>query len=131
MILIACDFMSTEEYMAESEKITIIEGPPPTFQVVSDPLLFGITEGAMPTQIVMCRLRTHNGPSLIERCYRAWSEHQNISLEFRSEDGLTNQAPIIAARWTEEEEGHLLMLWLSIEDAEGRVEKPGLFCFNR
>jgi hypothetical protein len=122
MILLGCDFRSTEDYMAEPEKITIIEGPPPTFQVVNDPLLFGISEGTKPTQIVMCRLRTHNGPALIERCYRTWNENQSITLEFRSEEGMTNQAPIVAARWTEEHEGHLLMLWLAIEDADVEIE---------
>lgn len=108
--------------MAEPEKITIIEGPPPTFQVVIDPLLFGFTEGPRPTQIVMCRLRAVNGPALIERCYRRWREGKSISLEFRTEDGLTNQAPIVAARWMEVDEGYLLMLWLSIEDADIEIE---------
>ncbi|NIM94570.1 MAG: hypothetical protein GTO18_12795 [Anaerolineales bacterium] len=102
--------------MAEPEKITIIEGPPPTFEVANDPFLLGLPEGPTPMQILMCRLRTHNGPALVERCYRAWRTGQSISLEFRSEEGLTLQAPIVASRWMEVEEGHILMLWVRLED---------------
>ncbi len=104
--------------MAESEKITIIEGPPPTFQLVQEPLLLGMTEGPQPRQIAMCRLRTFNGPALVERCHRSWRQGQPIRLEFRSEDGLTEEAPIVAARWMELQEGHMLLLWVSLADDE-------------
>lgn len=108
--------------MTEPEKITIIEGPPPTFEVSSDPLLLGLTESTTPMQVVMCQLRTHNGPELVERCYRAWSNVQTIKLEFRSEDGLTLQAPIVASRWAEMPEGHLLMLWVRLEDEDISID---------
>ena len=108
--------------MAEPEKITIIEGPPPTFEVSNDPLLLGLTESTTPMQVVMCHLRTHNGPELVERCYRAWSKNQTIKLEFRSEEGLTLQAPIAACRWAEMPEGHRLMLWVRLEDEEITID---------
>ena len=104
--------------MSEPEKITIIEGPSPTFEASNDPLLLGLAEGPSPMQVVMCHLRTHNGPELTERCYRAWNKGGTIRLEFKSEEGLTIQAPIVASRWAELPEGHLLMLWIRLEDDE-------------
>jgi hypothetical protein len=108
--------------MAESEKITIVEGPPPTFQLVQEPLLLGTTEGPQPREIAMCRLRTFNGPELVERCHRAWRHGQAIRLEFRGEDGLTQEAPIVAARWMEIQEGHMLLLWVSLADDDVSYE---------
>jgi hypothetical protein len=108
--------------MTEPEKITIIEGPPPTFEVSNDPLLLGLTESTIPMQVVMCHLRSHNGPELVERCYRAWSKSQTIKLEFRTEEGLTLQAPIVASRWAEAPEGHVLMLWIRLEDEDITID---------
>jgi hypothetical protein len=73
-------------------------------------------------QVVMCHLRTHNGPELVERCYRTWSKGQTIKLEFRSEEGLTLQAPIVASRWSETHDGHVLMLWIRLEDEEITID---------
>jgi hypothetical protein len=111
-----------EVAMSEPEKITIIEGPPPTFEASNDPLLLGLSEGPYPMQVVMCHLRTHNGPELTERCYRAWSKGETIRLEFKSEEGLTLQAPIVASRWAELPEGHLLMLWVRLEDEDISID---------
>jgi hypothetical protein len=108
--------------MEEAEKITIIEGPPPTFELATEPWLMGVAEGPYPTQIALCKLRTHNGPALVERCYRAWRDQQTIKLEFRTEDGLTQQAPIISARWMEMQEGDVLLLWVRLDDDEVEIE---------
>jgi hypothetical protein len=102
--------------MNEPEKITIIEGPPPTFELVNDPWLFSLMESPIPSQVAVCRVRTANGPALVERCYRAWNSEQTIHLEFRDSDGLTQQAPITAVRWLDTEEGHVLLLWVRLED---------------
>jgi hypothetical protein len=102
--------------MNEPEKITIIEGPPPTFELVNDPWLFSLMEGPIPSQVAVCRVRTANGPALVERCYRAWKNERTIYLEFRDSDGLTQQAPITAVRWLETEDGHVLLLWVRLED---------------
>jgi hypothetical protein len=110
--------------MTEPQKITILEGPPPTFEAVADPILYGLWEAASPAHIVMCRLRAHNGPALIERCYRAWKQNQPITLEFKTEDGLTIEAPIVASRWAEVDEGDVLMLWLAMEEVEFEID-PG------
>ena len=108
--------------MPEAEKITIIEGPPPTFEVANDAWLLGLTEGAIPSQVALCRVRTFNGPALVERCYRAWRSGLPIKLEYRTEEGLTQQAPIIAARWGEVSEGHVLFLWVRMEEGELEME---------
>ena len=106
-----------EESVGETEKITIIEGPPPTFELDSDPWLPGLVEGPVPSQVALCRLRSYNAPELVERCYRAWRDSQPINLEYRSEEGLTDQASIVAARWGETDEGQVLLLWVRlIED---------------
>jgi hypothetical protein len=121
--------------MNEPEKITIIEGPPPTFELVNDPWLFSLMEGPIPSQVAVCRVRTANGPALVERCYRAWSQEQTIYLEFRDEDGLTQQAPITAVRWLETEDGHVLLLWVRLEDDiefefEFDIEDDDLYDFD-
>ena len=100
------------------DKITIIEGPPPTFEAVADGWVSGLNESPRFGHIAVTRLRTFNGPSLVERCYRAWHQQQNIHLEFRTSDGLESQAPIVAARSVEVDEGHLLILWVRLSDDE-------------
>ena len=98
------------------DKITIIEGPPPTFESVTDDWVLGLAESPNLNEIVVTRLRTFNGPELVERCHRAWRHQQPISLEYRTEEGLQEQAPIVAARYIETDEGHLLVLWLRLVD---------------
>jgi hypothetical protein len=98
------------------DKITIIEGPPPTFETVNDSWAIGVSESPNLGEIVVTRLRTFNGPELVERCHRAWRHQQPICLEYRTEEGLQEQAPIVAARYLETEEGHMLLLWLRLVD---------------
>jgi hypothetical protein len=59
-----------------------------------------IVEGPDPSVVAVCRMRTFNGPALVERCARAWRDGLPIHLEFRDLAGLTQQTQIIAARWT-------------------------------
>ncbi len=108
--------------MTQPEKITIIEGPPPTFEVVSDSWLLGLIEGPYAGMIAMCRVRTLNGPTLVERCYRAWRDGTPMNLEYRTEDGLTQEASIVAVRWVEVADGHLLLLWVRLDDSRAEVE---------
>jgi hypothetical protein len=104
------------------DKITIIEGPPPTFEPVSEGWVLGLSEGSNLGDIVVTRLRTFNGPELVERCHRSWRNRQPINLEFRNADGLQQQAPIVAARYIETEEGHLLILWIRVSNDEVQLE---------
>ena len=104
------------------EKITIIEGPPPTFEQIPELWVHGLSEGAMQSEMVMTRLRTFNGSSLVERCHRAWHNHRDIQLEYRTPDGLNAEAPIVAARNMETDEGDMLLLWLRLPDDSVELE---------
>ena len=104
------------------EKITIIEGPPPTFEQIPELWVHGLSEGAMQSEMVMTRLRTFNGPSLVERCYQAWHNQRDIQLEYRKSDGLNAEAPIVAARHMETDEGDMLLLWLPMPDDSVELE---------
>jgi hypothetical protein len=114
--------ISPEGRMTEPEKITIIEGPPPTFEIVADGWVAGLAEGPVPSQVALCRLRTFNGASLVERCYRAWQAGQSAMLEYRTSDGLTHEAPILAARWLDIQDGQILLLWVRLDETEIEVE---------
>jgi len=104
------------------EKITIIEGPPPTFEVVEESWALGLNESPYLADIATTRLRTFNGPALVERCHRAWRKQQSIHLEYREIDGLEQRAPIVAARYVETEEGDMLILWVRIANEEAEIE---------
>ena len=104
----------------EKEKITIIEGPPPTFQLVHDVWANGIAESPILSDVAVTQLRTFNGPALVERCHRAWRKRDDINLEFRNPEGETMEVPIVAAHTTEYPEGQVLSLWVRLpqEDVE-------------
>jgi hypothetical protein len=100
------------------EKITIIEGPPPTFELVEEGWSTGVAEGPTLGGVALTHLRTFNGSELVERCYRAWKKQEAIFLEYRDEDGGNKEAPIVAARTTHTHEGDMLMLWVRLPDDE-------------
>ncbi len=108
--------------MEIEDKITIIEGPPPTFEAVSEGWVLGLAEGPSLSDIALTQLRTFNGPALVERCHRAWRHQHTIYLEFKSEDGLKQQAPIVAARHVRAEEGDMLFLWVRLASDEVELE---------
>jgi hypothetical protein len=103
----------------EEEKITIIEGPPPAFDVVYDDWAVGLAESPYLGDVAVTRVRTFNGPSLVERCHRAWRNKQPINLEFRTQEGLPREVPILASRAVNTQDGEVLLLWvrLSSDDA--------------
>jgi hypothetical protein len=94
--------------------ITIIEGPPPTFEVIGDGWPQSISDNAQPANLAVTRLRTFNGQSLVERCHRAWDKREGIQLEYRQSDGLIKQVPIIATRNVKTPDGDMLLLWLRL-----------------
>ena len=106
----------------EDEKITIIEGPPPTFEIVYDVWANGIADSATQASVAVTRLRTFNGPALVERCYSTWHKREPINLEFRGTDGLTMEVPIVAARTTDSQDGQLLLLWVRLPDSELEID---------
>lgn len=97
------------------DRITIIEGPPPTFQTIEDGWALGLNEGPSLYQLAVTQLRTFNGPALVERCHRAWSKQDSIYLHYRNPMGLEESAPILAARSLETQDGHVLLLWVRRE----------------
>jgi hypothetical protein len=102
------------------DKITIIEGPPPEFESVDDGWALGLNESPALYSMALTRLRTFNGPALVERCHRMWSKNEPIFLHYRNPMGLEEKVPILAARSSETEEGQVLFLWIrrSMEDVE-------------
>ena len=103
----------------DETKITIIEGPTPTFEIVFDVWANGIADSSTQAAVALTKLRTFNSASLVERCYRAWSNKDTINLEFRATDGLKMEVPILAARATESHEGgDLLLLWVRLPEDE-------------
>ena len=104
------------------DKITIIEGPPPTFEEVTENWALGLNESPYLADVAITRLRTYNGPALVERCHRAWRNQQPIQLEFRTSEGLEHHAPIVAARHVETEEGDVLLLWVRLANEEAELE---------
>ena len=107
---------------SEVEKITIVEGPPPTFEAAAEPWAYSLSEGPLPSQVALCRLRTFNGAALVERCYRAWRRQQQVMLEYRTSAGETRMAPIVAARWVEIDEGQVLLLWVRLPESDFQLE---------
>ena len=97
------------------DKITIIEGPPPIFEAVNDGWALGLHEGIDFAVPALTRLRTFNGPALVERCYRAWNAQTPIQLHYRNESGVEQTAPIFAARNVQTSDGHVLLLWVHLD----------------
>ena len=93
-------------------KITIIEGPPPVFEPVQDAWALSLSESQKSLVNAVTKLRTFNGPELVERCYRAWRQQLPIYLEYRNEMGLEQEAPIQAVRAVNTEDGAVLFLWV-------------------
>ncbi len=93
------------------DRITIIEGPPPVFEEIEDGWALGLNEGPAIYNLALTRLRTFNGPALVERCHRAWNNHNTINLHYRNDMGLEETAPIMAVRSVDTNEGHLLLMW--------------------
>ena len=103
-----------------NNKITVIEGPTPTFEKIEDAQVrgsattwtVGILEGPFLFEMAMTTLRTFDSEALITRCKNAWAQNLPMFLEYRDEIGLTKQTPILAARALSLEEGDALQLWV-------------------
>jgi hypothetical protein len=104
------------------DKITIIEGPPPIFEDVHEGWPLGLNESPSLHKLALTRLRTFNGPSLVERCYRTWRDRHTIHLEFRAADGLIHKTPIVASRTMESDDGQLIFLWVRLTEQEALLE---------
>lgn len=106
----------------DESSITIIEGPPPTFEPAREHWLFSLGEGPAQPFLALTRLRTFNGAALVERCYRRWRANLPISLRFRNSSGLEEEAPIVAARSVSTPDGDVLLLWVSLNAEQVETE---------
>lgn len=106
------------------DKITIIEGPTPTFENIDDGWALGQNEGPFLYDLAVARLRTYNGPALVERCHRAWRNHASMHLHYRNEIGMEERVPIVAARAVDTDEGQMLILWIRLlaDDIETEID---------
>jgi len=101
-------------------KITIIEGPTPDFDLIEDSQeegsasawTAGVLEGPLLYRVATTSVRSFNSQALLERCTRAWKQNQTMFLEYRDEIGLRKEAQIIAAQALSVEEGDVLQLWV-------------------
>ena len=103
------------------DKITIIEGPPPTFESIDDGWALGLNEGPDLYNLAMTRLRTFNGQALVERCYRTWNQQSTMFLHFRNDLGLEERVPIMAARSVSSSDGQMLLLWIRRKPEESET----------
>ncbi len=106
----------------EERKITIIEGPTPTFEPVTEDWLLAQVEGPNLSRLAFTQVRALNGAELLNRCYRAWHDREPIHLEFRDPSGLIRRVPIVAARHLPTPEGDVLHLWVSFDETDIIVE---------
>jgi hypothetical protein len=104
------------------DRITIIEGPTPLFEPVQDGWALGLNETNTFSFTAVTRLRTYNGPALVERCYRRWNQNQPINLHYRDDVGLEATAPILAARSIQTDDGQVLLLWVHVERHDLKLE---------
>ncbi len=103
-------------------KITVIEGPTPTFEAVNSDWALSISESPENYDVVMTNLRTMNGQGLVERCFETWKQQDTMYLHYRNTIGLEQRAPILAARLVNSEEGEKLMLWVRIKPEQIKLE---------
>ncbi len=104
------------------DKITIIEGPPPIFEQVNDAWAMGLNESPRVLVPALTKLRTLNGHALVERCHRAWNRHSAILRHYTNDMGLEQTAPILAARNVETTNGHVLLLWVYLDQEHVEYE---------
>lgn len=98
--------------MIEPELITIVEGPTPHFRPTPTHFFPSIKEGANDAETFMCELRTMNGKSILKRCQNAWKEGRPVTLIYKDEMLMKQEADVVAMRLKEIAEGMVLHLWI-------------------
>ncbi len=71
-----------------NNKITIIEGPTPTFEAINTEWALAMVEAPMNYEVVTTNLRTLNGQELLERCNDTWAQQETMVLQYRNQVGL-------------------------------------------
>ena len=98
----------------EPELITIIEGPTPEFTPNPTGWAMSVYEGPEETGIALCRLRTGNGPDIVERSEDAWAEGRPVRLDYPDNLRLRKQVDVVALRLMPVDEGDMLLLWVAM-----------------
>ena len=111
--------------VTEPELITIVEGPPPEFQLVNELWPFSLWEGRLPQSVGYVQMRTFSGPSMVDRCTRAWDQARPVMLDFPQMDGLRRRVEVLAARATTLEQGDVLNLWVALPADEVAASSAG------
>lgn len=96
------------------EFITIVEGPVPDFLSTSAEWPWSVREGADNALCAVCKLRTFNADTLVERCRTAWAEDRPVRLDYPDGEGGREEADIVAVRKEMVEEGGVLYLWVCL-----------------
>ncbi|MGE5140804.1 MAG: hypothetical protein ACM3JD_15160 [Rudaea sp.] len=120
--------MRKTDPMEESESITIIEGPPPSFKDADQAWTLSLLETDQPYYVSLTQVRSLKGQVLLDRCRRAWSDRRPIYLDFPTYSGLRRRLEIVAAKFDQLAEGDLLNLWVrhrpdEMEDVEPRGDE--------
>ncbi|MBI5876406.1 MAG: hypothetical protein HZB53_02045 [Chloroflexi bacterium] len=100
--------------LTEPELISIIEGPPPQFELEGRESWMSYPDTPRPFELARCDTRTFNGPKMIARCRNAWSEQRPVMLEYKDMDGLKQRVEICGIRFDELDEGTLLQIWVRL-----------------
>ena len=103
-----------------NNKITVIEGPTPEFQIITNTNAMdgslnwvgSVLEGPFLYNTAITNLRTFDSQKLMNRCLDNWEARHTMYLEYRDRLGLRREDPIIAARTVTVEEGDMLLLWV-------------------
>lgn len=103
-----------------NNRITIIEGPTPEFQVITGPAALdgslnwvdSILEGPLLYSTAFTNLRTFDSQKLLDRCLDNWEAGEMMYLEYKDRLGLRREDLIVAARAVTVEEGDMLLLWV-------------------
>jgi hypothetical protein len=99
---------------APVEFITIVEGPVPDFTPSPAEWPWSLQEGPGSSVCAVCKLRTFDGESLVERCRTAWEENRQVRLDYPNGEGGRKEADIVAVRKETVEEGDVLYLWVRL-----------------
>jgi len=104
--------------MEQPAQITIVEGPPPDFELVYDNWPIRLIESPEMYMVAYCQTRAFDAPKLVARCRRAWQEYNPIFLDHPNPFGTRTQVEIVAAQADRVPEGDILNLWVKVPVAE-------------
>jgi len=110
--------------------ITIVEGPPPDFQEVTNQWAIGVLESHLASDVALVEMRAFDGQKLVQRCADAWADGRPARFNFPLGNGNRGELDIAAARWERTPDGDKLYLWVrldsSVEIEDDSIEDDSL-----